>query len=543
MKHVENALRVFESPGKKAVYCLEVVDDVLYAGAADNKIRSYNILTGAIMHTYAAHTNYVTCIRAQKGTIPPPLHSASGTQATATATAPAAAPSVVGTAQSTQAAQTAQATPTSGIATVDVLLFSGSNDKTARLWDAMTGQCVRVFKKGHSSHIYTVCPDPSGQRLFTGGGDNVIVEWSVATEERVRLFKGHTDWVRDMQIVGKFLYSGSNDATIRKWDIDTGSCVHSYPGHNRIFCVCVSGDKIFAGSSDKLVRAVDRETGAFVREFSGHKGPVLCLQATSGGDILTSSGDKCVRQWDVRTGECITLFKGHSDWVRAVRYCRGVVFSGGDDGYIRMWSVYGDSTPADSAFGGSSIMSQTQLYMAAQGVGAPAMEYDRRSIASSSSRLSLGSQFMSGAGPSGITAAVHAMASGVPNGATGGGAVSRALLEAHDLHTRRINELEAINYDQLKIISALEYQREIHLKEEMAWAAEKATLTEQIRALQTSLKDVILQAPEASRVVLKNIGLARQCLDDIEFEVRHKRRTSTATSSISEDGDVADDEA
>jgi WD40 repeat protein len=47
---------------------------------------------------------------------------------------------------------------------------SASFDTTARLWDADTGACLKVFTH-HNKPIYAISFSPDGRWLATGGGD------------------------------------------------------------------------------------------------------------------------------------------------------------------------------------------------------------------------------------------------------------------------------------------------------------------------------------------------------------------------------------
>jgi transducin (beta)-like 1 len=49
-------------------------------------------------------------------------------------------------------------------------VYSASFDTTARLWDADTGACLKVFTH-HKKPIYAIAFSPDGRWLATGGGD------------------------------------------------------------------------------------------------------------------------------------------------------------------------------------------------------------------------------------------------------------------------------------------------------------------------------------------------------------------------------------
>ena len=57
-------------------------------------------------------------------------------------------------------------------------LFSGSMDKTIKVWDVATGACVQTLQ-GHTDSVWSVCVSANGSRLFSGSSDNTIKVWNI----------------------------------------------------------------------------------------------------------------------------------------------------------------------------------------------------------------------------------------------------------------------------------------------------------------------------------------------------------------------------
>jgi WD40 repeat protein len=101
-------------------------------------------------------------------------------------------------------------------------LASGSHDKTVRLWDVATGECLRTMT-GHSGGVPSVAYSPDGKTLAAGSHDKTVRLWDVATGECLRTLTGHSGsvWSVAYSPDGKTLAAGSHD-TVRLWDVATG---------------------------------------------------------------------------------------------------------------------------------------------------------------------------------------------------------------------------------------------------------------------------------------------------------------------------------
>ncbi|KAK8858548.1 nuclear distribution protein PAC1 [Kwoniella newhampshirensis] len=82
---------------------------------------------------------------------------------------------------------------------------TGSRDKTIKLWDAQSGQCLRTFV-------------------------------------------GHDNWIRALVFhpTGKYLLSASDDKTLKIWDLTNGRCIKTIDAHGH-FVTCMSWGRTLVG--------------------------------------------------------------------------------------------------------------------------------------------------------------------------------------------------------------------------------------------------------------------------------------------------------
>ena len=63
-------------------------------------------------------------------------------------------------------------------------------DKTAKLWDAASGECLHTFE-GHGYCVCSAAFSPDGQQVVTASSDRTAKLWAAASGECLHAFEGH----------------------------------------------------------------------------------------------------------------------------------------------------------------------------------------------------------------------------------------------------------------------------------------------------------------------------------------------------------------
>jgi F-box/WD-40 domain protein MET30 len=92
------------------------------------------------------------------------------------------------------------------------VLMTGSWDRTVRIWNAESGQCVSILR-GHTRGVR--CLQFDSVKLITGGMDAKIKLWNWKTGKCLRTLEGHRDSVISLCFDKQVLASGSSDSTIK----------------------------------------------------------------------------------------------------------------------------------------------------------------------------------------------------------------------------------------------------------------------------------------------------------------------------------------
>ncbi len=224
---------------------------------------------------------------------------------------------------------------------------SGGDEDDIRLWDVASGKTLRLLK-GHTNQVWSVAFSPDGTRILSGGDDHTVRLWDSSSGKEIRQFRGHTDHVNRVAFApdGRVALSASDDKTLRLWDVATGKELRQLEGHQKGIWgagFANDGKQVISGSLDKTVGLWDAVTGKELRTIEGHKEGVMTVALLPDGRHALSAGnDKSVRLWDLNNGSEVRQFKGHTGPVLSLSLAADGkrLLTCGQDRTIRLWDVH-----------------------------------------------------------------------------------------------------------------------------------------------------------------------------------------------------------
>ncbi len=134
-------------------------------------------------------------------------------------------------------------------------IISVSEDKSIRVWDAVTGELIKQFYcqigEGPEGMLYTSAISPDGKYLAVGGypvsglEKNYIVLIDLETEKQFAFAEGHTNVINDLCFShdGKYLASGGDDGLTIIWKVDARNALiemSTIPHDHRVKAVSFS---------------------------------------------------------------------------------------------------------------------------------------------------------------------------------------------------------------------------------------------------------------------------------------------------------------
>ncbi|NMC22060.1 MAG: hypothetical protein GYA33_16760, partial [Thermogutta sp.] len=231
-------------------------------------------------------------------------------------------------------------------------IVTASEDKTAGVWDAQTGERLLVLKGnwlrwGHTDAVLSAAYSPDGRRIVTASRDGTVIVWDAQTGERLRVLRGHGDWVRSAAFSpdGGRIVTASDDKTAGVWDAETGQRRRLLRGHtDSIWSAAFSPDgrRIVTASSDNTAIIWDAETGERLRVLKGHTDSIWSAGfSPDGRQIVTASWDNTSIVWDAQTGESLLVFQGHTDAVLSAVFSPdgGRIVTASSDGTAGVWDA------------------------------------------------------------------------------------------------------------------------------------------------------------------------------------------------------------
>lgn len=173
----------------------------------------------------------------------------------------------------------------------DNLIFSGSNDKTVKIWDNRTYKCTATL----TSHTRAVkCLYVLGNYLFSGSNDQQVLVWSLQTNTVLTNLQGHEGWIKCLTGTRSTLFSGSHDETIRVWDLNSLQCKHTLKAKDKVEALLATPQALFSASGDYF-EIWDSET--YTQASSTNSRTSILALARHGSRVFCGSIGNHLKVW------------------------------------------------------------------------------------------------------------------------------------------------------------------------------------------------------------------------------------------------------
>ncbi|KAG0226915.1 protein with putative role during mitosis [Actinomortierella wolfii] len=284
---------------KCGVTSVAVHNDILFAGAHDGSTKVFAIESGRLLKSFKSHTMSVWGL---------------------------------------------------AIAQTGERFFSAGSDGTIKVWDWRKGgeglseaedeaACLVATIPDHHAKVYGLVVDQG--RLYSASSDKTVKVWDVETLECLATFQGHTGGVNSLTALkGAYagqLATGSSDKTIKIWDVTTGTCIKTVRrGTSEVLDVAAGDGMLFGSTYDAVVHVYDLNETRELGTLSGHNWEVWQLEYGE-GHLFSASFDHTIKRWDPRRFQCDLTLKGHKSFVHGMALTDKYLVTGCADRTIKIW--------------------------------------------------------------------------------------------------------------------------------------------------------------------------------------------------------------
>ncbi|RVE71276.1 hypothetical protein OJAV_G00050210 [Oryzias javanicus] len=231
-------------------------------------------------------------------------------------------------------------------------------------------QCVHVAE-GHNKAV--LCVDSTDDLLFTGSKDRTCKVWNLVTGQEIMSLAGHPNNVVSVRYSSSLVFTVST-SYIKVWDIrDSAKCIRTLTssgqvnvgdicasntnrtvaipaGENQINQIALNpnGTVLYAAAGNS-VRVWDLRRFASTGKLMGHLGPVMCLTVDQSGHnqdlVITGSKDHYIKLFEVTEGSLGSISPAHNfepphyDGIESLVVQSDMFFSGSRDNGIKKWDL------------------------------------------------------------------------------------------------------------------------------------------------------------------------------------------------------------
>ena len=196
-------------------------------------------------------------------------------------------------------------------------VLTWSDDGTARLWDARTGEQLGTYRHGEPNEfggVWEAHVSENGLVFTSGVGDGTVRMWDAGSGEELwhddRLFRSGGVGLA-LSTDGRF--AGTVASTAIVWHAESGRRIADLDDGGEILGMVFSpdGELVATRSDDGVARVWDPETGGLLQRLPDHDGVVNSVWWDPDGQRLaTTDDDGITRVWNPNSGDLLASFGG-----------------------------------------------------------------------------------------------------------------------------------------------------------------------------------------------------------------------------------------
>ena len=196
-------------------------------------------------------------------------------------------------------------------------LISCSKDKTIKIWNLETGQCLKTLTE-HSLPVNTIFL-LANHKLASGSSDKTVKIWNLDTYLCDITLEDYNSPVFSLVEYKDYLFGGLENGDIVIWDLQTYEYVNTLKKHTyRTFWLLIlSNGNLASASLDHTIKIwnIDNmDDPVLLQTINDHTDQVYCLKSLKNNNLISVSRDQSIKIWDInKEFKCIFSFNNDSE--------------------------------------------------------------------------------------------------------------------------------------------------------------------------------------------------------------------------------------
>lgn len=236
----------------------------------------------------------------------------------------------------------------------DMVLATASSDKTILLWRPLRSCENYGALEGHKGAVLDIA-FADNSHLYSSSSDGTVAVWDLASGQRQKRFRGHTEVVNAVDVavmsagsVGGMVASASDDASVKIWDLRSKYPIESLDAFAPMTAVAFGNGVLFSGGLDETIQAHDpRMFDEPLYQLHEHSDMITSLSVSHDRTrLLSNSRDNTCKSFNIQpfaTSRILNTFNGavHGPEHNLIHSCWTLgddrVASGAADGTFYVW--------------------------------------------------------------------------------------------------------------------------------------------------------------------------------------------------------------
>ena len=205
----------------------------------------------------------------------------------------------------------------------NLTFFSGSDDKTVKIWDFITRQCLHTFTL-HTHTVNTLLLTQQDKYLVSADWNGKLLVWDWNRRELHKELVAHTCsiYALSQSRDEKFMLSGGRDSVIFIWKNENFECIGQVncEGNSVFALACESSFNEFCcGGWGGVIRVFSSNDLTLKSSFDGKAGIIQTMDLSRNNEFLIiGTRNNLVKVFKYKDQTEYFSFNSHENWVRSL---------------------------------------------------------------------------------------------------------------------------------------------------------------------------------------------------------------------------------